>query len=667
MEKKISVIISARDEFSNIVHTVHSILNDLGSFLKPEEIEIILVDNGSVDRRTWEFIAARGLYSHGTVRIVFDPIFGNVSARNKGVALATGKYIFFSDAHMSYPPGTFKKLIQAIDDFGGIVHPAVQWMGGWLPSIPSYQYSLKIGEKLWGCVDEKTEVLTMDGWKKRTEVMKGQLIPTLNLATKSVEIQPVLEMTEWDYDGHLIGVEKLAEQWVTPDHRCVVLNGDKMTIQLAKELTHASVIPLRWNGEVSHEKGKPELYRVVGWFISEGCVEWHGKSQRVSIIQKTKRVELENDLKKAGMTFSTSEKGNGCARYRLTVEASKTILNISGKELLPSVLHCTHEERVALYEGLMSGDGQGNLFSQANEKTVDMVQMLLALIGFTSRKSVKNYTGAKMYGRFSERPLFTVNRREKSSFSPRLGIIEYKGKVWCPTVGNGTIFIRRAGVVSVTGQTWNRLVVGDGTKPYYIPVSGHCCLGMLRKQFIEFGGYNPFFRCYGGGELYLDLKWWMKGSNVVCVPDAVVYHLSAGRGYSYNMDDLIHNMILLGAALGAPALAERVYLRYLSKKGAREDTVSRLNEEALEEAKKENLGELKYSLYELLTARPWDTLNDKLHGKHNSGMLIYDNTWTDTLSSDAKEIFDTSPLQKDLSKHINDEWRAFVYKGRATD
>jgi len=49
MRPLVSVVISARNEYPNIVHTVHSILNDLETFLRPGEFEVIIVDNCSDD------------------------------------------------------------------------------------------------------------------------------------------------------------------------------------------------------------------------------------------------------------------------------------------------------------------------------------------------------------------------------------------------------------------------------------------------------------------------------------------------------------------------------------------------------------------------------------------------------------------------------------------
>lgn len=360
----VSVVISARDEFPNIIHTIHSIVNDLETFLKPDEFEIIIVDNGSKDERSWRYIMERGMYFNRTVRVLVDPIMGNVTARNKGAKIARGKYLFFSDAHMSYKIGSFKAMIEAIDQTGGMVHPAVQWMGGYHPSEPSYQYTIKLGEKIWG--------------------------------------------------------------------------------------------------------------------------------------------------------------------------------------------------------------------------------------------------------------------------------------------------------------TWNRSMV-HATLPFYIPICGHCCLGFLREQFLDFGGYNDYFRCYGGGEVYLDMKWWMMGSTVVSVPTAVGYHLSAGRGYSFVQNDLIHNMMLMAYALGADAFGERVYIRYLDKPGVRKEILEKMFSDAKKESLKDRtnlLARFKLSFLDVIEQRPWDKLNMEKHGSCLSSIGIYDETWISELSGEARTFYEASPLQAELRTIIDQKFKHLVYKGK---
>src|SRR3990167_1465316 len=162
----LSVIIPARQEFPNIVHTFHSIMNCIeADGIDPKEVEIIIVNNTSEpwndpkfdwtkpgDRGTVEYLMPRGGYWSRTLRVMYDPIAGNHSARNKGARIARGKYLFFSDAHMSYKPGAFKYGLKACEESGGLVHMAIAWMGGYPihDSGIGMQYTIKLGEEWKG-------------------------------------------------------------------------------------------------------------------------------------------------------------------------------------------------------------------------------------------------------------------------------------------------------------------------------------------------------------------------------------------------------------------------------------------------------------------------------------------------------------------------------------
>src|SRR3990167_3031900 len=162
----LSVIIPARNEFPNIVHTVHSILNcwEADGF-DAKQIEVIIVNNCSTDyndpkydyskpgdRGTTEHLMPRGIYHSRTLRVLYDPIAGNHSARNRGAKIARGKYLFFSDAHMSYKPGFFKLMLKTIDETGGMFHGSIAWMGAYPPHEGGVgtQYTIKLGEEIKG-------------------------------------------------------------------------------------------------------------------------------------------------------------------------------------------------------------------------------------------------------------------------------------------------------------------------------------------------------------------------------------------------------------------------------------------------------------------------------------------------------------------------------------
>lgn len=187
--------------------------------------------------------------------------------------------------------------------------------------------------------------------------------------------------------------------------------------------------------------------------------------------------------------------------------------------------------------------------------------------------------------------------------------------------------------------TWNRLQISD--KPFYIPITGHCWLAVKKKEFLEKRGYPQAQRVYGGGEPYLDTKWWMLGSTSMCDPGSLVYHLSAGRDYSWTNLDLIHNMFLVSYILGGQKWIDRILITYLNKPGVHPEMIKLLYDEAKAEGEADREWLVKNAVVgfeELLclnkendctkcikrghsephAMRKWDTLNEELYGYHRS-------------------------------------------------
>lgn len=213
--------------------------------------------------------------------------------------------------------------------------------------------------------------------------------------------------------------------------------------------------------------------------------------------------------------------------------------------------------------------------------------------------------------------------------------------------------------------TWNNYQLSKNDF-FYIPALGHCSVGVERKQFLDFGGYPEIHRCYGGGEFYLDMKWWMFGSTVATHPLAIGYHLASGRGYAYTHDDYTHNVYNIGFALGMDEWVERAHLNWM-----RRGNVQKLDA-MYAEAQKETVEDRKFiesrrtrTFNELIVERPWKQLNIKKHGTGHDNLLIFHDTWLKLLEEGRPEIrerYKNSPLQKKLENFINEKLSNFVYK-----
>lgn len=379
-----SVVIPARNEFPNIVHTIYSIWHCWeAERYDDKQLEIIIVancDNAWEDpeydgtkpgvRGTVNHLMTRGAFYAGKVRVIYDPIAGNHSARNKGARIARGKYVFFSDAHMAYKPGFFKHMMETVDETKGLFHGSIAWMGAY---------------------------------------------PT--------------QMN----DGNFNGV------------------GFSYTIKLGEE----------WKG------------------------------------------------------------------------------------------------------------------------------------------------------------------------------------------------------------TWNNYQV-SADEYFYIPSLGHCSVGGLRKQFLEYGGYPDIHRVYGGGEFYLDMKYWMFGSCVVTHPKAIGYHLASGRGYTYTHDDYIHNVFNCAHALGCDDWLERAYINWMRR--GRKEVLDRMMAEAKVEAKEDRdfvMRKKVLTFNQLMVQRPWASKNKDKHGVGHDNLLIYHDTWLEMLKTApdyVQQAYKDSEYQEGLEKFINDNLGNYVYR-----
>ena len=215
--------------------------------------------------------------------------------------------------------------------------------------------------------------------------------------------------------------------------------------------------------------------------------------------------------------------------------------------------------------------------------------------------------------------------------------------------------------------TWNNYYLTDDW--WYIPAQGHCSVMAKKDQFFKFGGYPKVHRTYGGGEFYLDMKWWMLGSTVAINPNAIGFHLASGRGYSYNHDDYLENVLGVTYALGCDDWRERTYINWL-RKGRREilDAIMARGEMEYAEDREFVKKHRKKTFNDLLVDPPWDRMNMELHGKKNGMMTVFHDTWLDLMkeSPTAKEAYENSKYQQQLDKFINTNLRKWVYKPKAT-
>jgi len=116
-----SVILTVCNEIPHIFYTIQSIINELDGYCK---YEIIVVDNLSTDKHVFEknkdtleeVLKSRSKFIK---YVKYDDKQSHWVAKTKGIEMATGRNIFFIDAHCLVGHGSLKKQIEFLDNFKG--------------------------------------------------------------------------------------------------------------------------------------------------------------------------------------------------------------------------------------------------------------------------------------------------------------------------------------------------------------------------------------------------------------------------------------------------------------------------------------------------------------------------------------------------------------------
>jgi len=229
-----------------------------------------------------------------------------------------------------------------------------------------------------------------------------------------------------------------------------------------------------------------------------------------------------------------------------------------------------------------------------------------------------------------------IETLEKHGASMVHSTMDYWGS---PMIKQGVQYSIKFGEKGIYG-TWTNIRAFD--TPFWIGALGHCFVMMKRDEYLKIGGYNSYFREYGGGELSLCLGSWMLGEGCMVDTNAHVYHSMFGRGYNYNSLNLIHNYFLATYLIGGDKYTISALMTYYQQKPEGKPLWKQMYDEAMKEAQEHRqfiLENQKSSFDDLIglgkepdcdgtcrtdkvggphVRRAWDKKNDELYGKHLS-------------------------------------------------
>jgi len=339
--------------------------------------------------------------------------------------------------------------------------------------IQEYVYGMNITSR-WGgqCVSEDTEVLTENGWKKHTDLVKEEKIATFNTTNGKIEFLLPQKINVYDFDGEMINLKnRVQDQLVTPNHRVLrkKFNADKYEFNAADSLIEFEtpiLVPI--TSTVSNTNEIPDDWiRLYAWLVSEGT--FSDDRGRVALYQSTLNdenvEEIRTTLSNLGMSWHEMSRIHGFSqipglRFRLNQRESEKVRETITSKEVPIFIKTLSARQIRLFidtyakgDGHTEPNGRTRLYTKS-EKIRDQLQELCVLCGYgTTLKQRENGVW-----------VINIIRNDTTSIT-KIQKVPYKGKVWCPTTENETFVARRNGKVFITGNSPFSNITLDWTVP----------------------------------------------------------------------------------------------------------------------------------------------------------------------------------------------------------
>ena len=339
-----------------------------------------------------------------------------------------------------------------------------------------------------GCYDDKTDVLTNDGWKPWPQVVGDELFATRS-RSGALEYQPAIRLVRKEHRGHMIGFKGTSiDLLVTPDHRMLVApmttpegrRSPAFCLRPAHSVlwkTHRHIATASWDAPspsgLTFDGARVPAARflaLVGLFIGDGNL---ARSRHITF---NARKDREVAFLRRVVAESGLELKDWGGRYAVPLtEAMRSLFAqcySAGEKVIPRwLLGLGAPLLAALYEGLMHSDGtrqtrdgcaDREVYYTTSRRLADQVQELALKLGRSA--SVRRHAtseGDGHYGRklrwrvaiYSGRNLRPALCRTRAQADEQMGVELYDGLIHCVEVPNHTLYVRREGYAAWSGNT----------------------------------------------------------------------------------------------------------------------------------------------------------------------------------------------------------------------
>lgn len=361
------------------------------------------------------------------------------------------------------------------------------------PKVYSDNFSEYL-EALRQCVDEETEALTTDGWRRYDQLYNGQLILTKNCNTGILEWQPIENINIYpDYQGDLYSFEgKTFSALTNGKHRWLCNHdskpGSKAEFLTTEELYNSKIVrPIHRTGEYNGNRKKvldDDLVYLLGIILTDGHLRYYrdktkpryGKPWYALITQsKEKNIPLiQSAIDKLDNRFTYIHKVYGKKHVWKFNKDFADYLDtiIPNKKLNMSLIYSLTKSQIRLLlDGMILGDGckHGTRILTSSIEQANLIQVLVVMAGYYSNILINDNRGIHISNKIKRGKIITKNisylvtigeskyfhHRSTRGINHIKKLSNQKQLIWCPTVKNGTWVCRRKGKTYITGNSTN--------------------------------------------------------------------------------------------------------------------------------------------------------------------------------------------------------------------
>lgn len=361
------------------------------------------------------------------------------------------------------------------------------------PKVYSDNFSEYL-EALRQCVDEETEALTTDGWRRYDQLYNGQLILTKNCNTGILEWQPIENINIYpDYQGDLYSFEgKTFSALTNGKHRWLCNHdskpGSKAEFLTTEELYNSKIVrPIHRTGEYNGNRKKvldDDLVYLLGIILTEGHLRYYGDKTKPRYGKPWYALITQSKEKNIPLIQSAIDKLDNRFTYIHKVYGKKHVWKfnkdfadyldtiIPNKKLNMSLIHSLTKSQIRLLlDGMILGDGckHGTRILTSSIEQANLIQVLVVMAGYYSNILINDNRGIHISNKIKRGNIITKNisylvtigeskyfhHRSTRGINHIKKLSNQKQLIWCPTVKNGTWVCRRKGKTYITGNSTN--------------------------------------------------------------------------------------------------------------------------------------------------------------------------------------------------------------------